>query len=296
MQPWVQQRSAITSDWTLHERMSEWYRHVLLSRKQRYSNLESNRTENNKKGKHVLIAGAAIRHCWTFFEIPLTQPDGLQHSNQPIIKEFAAIRWRCSDVNDVFVRRPEHNTPIVKSGKPPGWAGGGGGEGVGYWKNLSPMAMIIMCLWSWCHDLGRVEIKQMHTIIMQVTLFGRCAIVKPKKGYCFRINTERTYFKSSIGSPTRPQIPLCDIKIDIYPANVCVTCLAELHSFTRFKSSKSDWPWLWPFMCNQGQTQWCTWTPHIWCPTPCTERYDLKIWVTLTLTFQCHPRSNQLWD
>ena len=37
-------------------------------------------------------------------------------------------------------------------------------------------------------------------------------------------------------------------------------------SFTRYKASKSEWPWLWPFKVTQGQMWWCHWTLHIWFP------------------------------
>ncbi len=32
---------------------------------------------------------------------------------------------------------------------------------------------------------------------------------------------------------------------------------AWLGSFERYKASKFEWPWIWPFKVTQGQMQWC---------------------------------------
>ena len=40
----------------------------------------------------------------------------------------------------------------------------------------------------------------------------------------------------------------------------------SIPSFTRYKVSKSQWPWLWPFQVTQSQMWWCHWTLHIWFP------------------------------
>ena len=42
--------------------------------------------------------------------------------------------------------------------------------------------------------------------------------------------------------------------------------MALLSSFTRYKASKSEWHWIWPFKVTQDQMWWCHWIQHTWFP------------------------------
>ncbi len=44
----------------------------------------------------------------------------------------------------------------------------------------------------------------------------------------------------------------------MFNSNIWPNC-----SFTRYKASKSEWPWLWPFKVTQGKMWWCHLTLHI---------------------------------
>ena len=43
-----------------------------------------------------------------------------------------------------------------------------------------------------------------------------------------------------------------------------ISCMAYLDCFTRYKPSKSEWPWIWLSKVTQGQIGPCHSTAHIW--------------------------------